>query len=1071
MSTNNNNLFTDFETLGQSEAYSAEDFLSSEPLSEHSDAITPQFQGLIPEPTDALFDKMWESCDSLDNTVNASVATSQRGRTKFQPLSPDAFMSPISVLEGRGSAPAFDDVYPERLRPIQKSSVQPVQKAVPDEIAYFERLWETGEFPNHESNRTQNVLVSEELGAQSEVLDRSQQSTRRAQPSVQPSSTSVEIPQLLETQTVVSRKNIAESGVVNEELTNCQPSAQMQSSTRNSQPTPAVQPAAQNTQPAPAPQSAAQNSLPAPATQPAAQNSKSCSGWTLSLISCLTALFIGLFIFGWNMLPAYLVQSQIQQATGLSLRIKNVSQDYRAGVTTVESVQAFDSAQRPFFETGRAVFSSLPYFVGDNQQMKWATVEDIRFAPTPNVVNTMNVSLSDNEFNKTLKSVSKELDDSQIDLLVKNSVSTISSPYEQSIRQAQQEVKDITKQIQVLQERLLSSGEEASDADKAQAASYEQRMQMALRAMSIEESQFNQRNAALLGALHSKSKNCCAEAIIPALEDGEVTQYLFAQDYTEFIGKLLYEIRQFCRWLPADLEKALGPVDKLDPASLSFRRIITQEQLSVGQLRLTGQTQFMNQTVPFSAVISNYSTLPNGKPLTLDVAFGENQSARLHLEAYRSEQRTEIKVEFASSNVNPGEQFGMEDGLRVKLQPDEKTPFVQTRSIQFIVADGKIQGEYAMAQTAPSISIELKGVSSEDNAAKLEELVESLEKITLNGTISGPFSKPDLRVSSNLESWGRTVLTIAANEYDMRMDKYRAVIEQKSVEAVESEQERIAKIAQDVKVSANGNALLLNQLSSGVVDSQIVVGQTPSDALQEKNSEEPMLEVKEEDLDAQQVADSSDELSLPSLDELKTDENAQTEIPFPELPVPEAETVQPSAQVAAGDVVLDDLPPKDESEAALPIETDSNLTETAPLLVAPGENSVQNEQVEEDSDILLPNVEELAPIVPEENVETTADSTSQPVYALPSLEELAPKSGSQMTAPTELPMISDSAVEINSSDANYESPEMEFLDDKPMEEALPEDDAVQIGDAIPLVAPNTTPHRTTPPALPIVIED
>ena len=1067
MSTNNNNLFTDFETLGQSGAYSAEDFLSSEPLSEHSDAITPQFQGLIPEPTDALFDKMWESCDSLDNNVSSSATTSQSGRTKFQPLSPDAFMSPISVLEGRGSAPAFDDVYPERLRPIQTPS-QPVQKAVqkavPDEIAYFERLWETGDFPDHETNRTQNVLASEELGASSEVLDRSQLSTHSAQPSVQPSSNSVEIPQLLEMQAVVSRKNSAQSVAGTEKPINSQPLPAPQPAVRNSQPTKKTQPAVQTPQPTPAP-------------QPAAQNSKSSSGWTLSLVSCLTALFIGLFIFGWNMLPAYLVQSQIQQATGLSLRIKNVSQDYRAGVTTVESVQAFDSAQRPFFESGRAVFSSVPYFVGDNQQMKWATVEDIRFAPTPNVVNSLNVSLSDNVFNKSLKSVSKEMDDSQIDLLVKNSVSTISSPYEQSIRQAQQEVKDITKQIQVLQERLLSSGEEASDADKAQAASYEQRMQMALRAMSIEESQFNQRNAALLGALHSKNKECRAEAIIPALENGEVTQYLFAQDYTEFTGKLLYEIRQFCRWLPADLEKVLGPVDKLDPTSLSFRRIITQEQLSVGQLRLTGQTQFMNQTVPFSAVISNYSTLPNGKPLTLDVAFGENQSARLHLEAYRNEQRTEIKVEFASSNVNPGELFGMEDGLHVKLEPDEKTPFVQTRSIQFIVADGKIQGEYAMAQTAPSISIGLKGVSSDDNAAKLKELVESLEKITLNGTISGTFSKPDLRVSSNLESWGRTVLTIAANEYDMRMDKYRAVIEQKTVETVESEQERIAKIAQNVKVSANGNALLLNQLSSGVVDSQIVVAKTPTDAVQENNSEEPTLEVKEEDLDAQQVADSSDELSLPSLDELKTDENAQTEIPFPELPVPEAETAQPSAQVAAGDVVLDDLPALEDSntveplEMVGPIETDSNVTETAPLLVAPGENSVQNEQVEEDSDVLLPNVEELAPIVPEENVETTADSQSQPVYALPSLEELAPKSGSQMTAPTELPMTSDSAVEINSSDANYESPEMEFLDDKPMEEALPEDDAVQMGDAIPLVAPNTSPHRSTPPALPIVIED
>lgn len=1069
MSTENNNLFTDFEALGQSGAYNAEEFYSSEPLSEHSDAMTPQFQGLIPEPTDALFDKMWESCDSLDNNVSATSATSQNGRTEFQPLSPDAFMSTSSVLEGRGSTPAFDDVYPERLRPVQSSPVQnavpvqPVQKAVPDEIAYFERLWETGDFPNPETNKPQNDLANEELSSIGVEARIPQRSTR----SYQPISNGVEIPQLLESQAEAPKENCKPSSAGNEQLNAPQPTAAAQSVVCNSQPTAAPQSAVCTPQPATAPQS--DNC-----------NSKSRSGWTLSLISCLTALIVGLFIFGWNMLPAYLVQSQIQQATGLSLRIKNVSQDYRAGVTTVESVQAFDSAQRPFFETGRAVFSSVPYFIGDNQQMKWAMVQDIHFVPTPDVVNSMNVSLSDNNFNKALKSVSKELDDSQIDMLVKNSVSTISTPYEQSIRRAQQEVKDITKQIQVLQERLLSSGEEATDADKAQATSYQQRMQMVLRSMLIEESQYNQRNAALLGNLHNKSKESCEEANIPALTNGEVTEYLFAQDYTEFTGRLLYEIRQFCRWLPADLEKALGPVDKLDPASLSFRRIITQEQLSVGQLRLTGQTQFMNQTVPFSAVISNYSTQPNGKPLTLDVAFGENQSARLRLEAHRSVFQTEIKVEFASSNVNPGELFGLEDGLHVKLKPDEKTPFVQTRSIQFIVSDGKIQGEYAMAQTAPSISIGVKSVRSEANVAKLEELVKSLEKITLRGTISGQFSKPNLRVSSNLESWGDKVLALAANEYDIRMDQYRAVIEQKTTETIESEQERIAKIAQNVKVSANGNALLLNQLSSGVVNSQIVDDQTASNAVQENLPEAPTLEVKEETQDAQQVADASDDLTLPNLEDLPTQENAQTEISFPELPVPEAETAQPTAQIAAGDVILDDLPALEDSnaieplEVVEPLEADSNSVETTPLQVVPGESSdnVQNELVEEYPELpVLPTIEELQSAASEENVEIPADSQSQPAYALPSLEELAPESGSQMTAPTELPMNSNAAMEINSPDANYQSPEMEFLDDEPMEEALPDGDAGQMGDAIPLVAPNSVPQRTTPPALPIVIEE
>lgn len=1041
MNTENNNLFADFDAVKNAGASSAESYLASGSLSGLTDSISPRFQGLIPEPTDALFDKMWESCGSLNNSVPSASAASLSGQTGFIPLSPDAFMSPSSVLEGRGSAPAFDDVLPERLRPVQTPSPQPV-KAVPDEIAYFERLWETGEFPTPEINKTHKVSASDELGTSALELDNSQLSTLKSQSL----SDSIEIPQLI----------FVKKGVKTQETKNDaeEKTSELTSKTEM------------------APSEMVQARKASDAAEKADKSQSQGSGWTLSVISCLIALFIGLFAFGWKALPAYLVQNQIQQATGLSLRMKNVSQDYRAGMTSVESIQAFDSAQRPFFETGHAAFSSLPYFVGDNQNMKWAMVEGIRFAPTPAYVNPNSAALSNNEFYKALQCVAKELDDSQIDLLVKNSVSTISTPYEQTVRSAEQEVKDITKQIQVLQERLLASGEEATDADKAQAASYQQRMKMALSNMTIEESQYNRRNTALLNNLRGKREQSRAENNIPSIAHGELTEYLFGQEYTEFTGQLLYEIRQFCRWLPEDLEKALGSVDKLDPSALSFRRIATQEPLAVGQLRLTGQTQFMNQTVPFSAVITNYSTKPNGKPLTLDVAFGEDQSARLRMEARRGANRTEIKVEFASSNVNPGYQFGLSDGLYVKLEPDEKTPFVQTRSIQFIVADGRIQGEYAMVQTAPSISIGVRSVHSENNAAKLNQLVQNVEKITLNGTISGQFAKPELRVSSNLESWGHAVLAIVANEYDARMDSYRTAIEQKSEQTIESEQKRIGKIAEDVKVSANGNALLLSQLSSGAVDSQITVEQTPSNVEQDL-PDVPALETAEDKTDAPTIANSDEDLTLPSLEQLTPEEtvvktDASEDMAFPELPVVEPETAQPSSQIAAGDVILDELPPLEENAT----ETNLNAAETAAPLT---EQAQQTELVEEFPELpVLPSVEELLP-VSESVTETQTPVVSQPsaLPALPSLEELAPQAGVQTTAPMELQTSPDSAMNINSLDADYQSPEMEFTDDEPMEEALPEDNVEYIENAIPLVAPNTDSNvqRVQPPSLPVIIED
>ena len=159
MSTENNNLFTDFEPLKNAGLSNAVDFSASEPLSGLTDGFSSRFQGLIPEPTDALFDKMWESCDSLDS-VSSKASGTTSGRMEFHPLSPDAFMSPSTVLKGRGSAPAFDDVLPEQNRstwisskPAQKS-VPVDQSAIPDEIAYFENL---GRLENFQKTRQKTI--------------------------------------------------------------------------------------------------------------------------------------------------------------------------------------------------------------------------------------------------------------------------------------------------------------------------------------------------------------------------------------------------------------------------------------------------------------------------------------------------------------------------------------------------------------------------------------------------------------------------------------------------------------------------------------------------------------------------------------------------------------------------------------------------------------------------------------------------------------------------------------------------------------------------------------------------
>ena len=280
--------------------------------------------------------------------------------------------------------------------------------------------------------------------------------------------------------------------------------------------------------------------------------------------------------------------------------------------------------------------------------------------------------------------------------------------------------------------------------------------------------------------------------------------------------------------------------------------------------------------------------------------------------------------------------------------------------------------------------------------------------------------------------------------------------------------------------------------------------------------------------DADKLADADDDLSLPSLEELTAQDssapsNPPEERPFPELPVPDPEPAQASAQIAAGDVTLDELPPLEDPDSLqpIPLELGSNDLEPAPEQTSQSAPAVSTEEFPELP--ALPSVEELMPAADapatvnspkadsdsqeglfDSSLYPTVGTPSQTVEELPSLEELAPQNGIPMTAPQvnngasdavtininshslgkapeELQTAPDNAMEINSPEANYESPEMDFWDDDnmngldaaPLEEALPVEGVVYL-ETVPLDAPKTESNvtkRKTPPALPIFIDE
>ncbi len=994
---------------------------------------TSNWNGLIAEPTNELFDKMWESVDGLTEppTTTPTFSSAPIVPVEVKPLAANAFVrtQPLDELEASAVAHQkfldlvrLTNVSPKTSQ--KNNSSENNNKTSVNNALTFDQLWEI-------QTRDLPPLVQKPKPAAPEA---EAVPTIKTAPKVESAPKKDEAP-------------LAEAEIERLLSLNVAPKRQQQQQTSE-----VVDPTDEKI-----------IRLIEKHEQSIKKTKETKRIWTCSLISGITALLVGLAIFGQSMLPAYLVQNQVQQITGLSLRMKNVRQDNRAGITTADSIIAYDSAQSPFFETGAASFSSLPYFAGNNQSLKWVTIEGIRFSANPTSVHPYHFPTKDNAFTQALKGVEKNMDNSQIDYLVKNSVATISSPFEQTIRQVENEIKGITEQVKTIQDRQLSSGGEASDADKAQATVLQQQMQASVNRLNSAQDQYNQRNETLLNNLRQQQAAAQTAPSVATLNQGEFTQYLFGQDYSQFIGQFLYEIRQFCRWLPVDLEKALGPVDKLDPSALSFRRIATQEQIAVGQVRLSGQTQFMNQTVPFSAVISNYSTLPNGKPLIMNVAFGADQSSRLRIEARRADDQTEIKVEFAATQPSENSRFGSAQGVEVSVNSEESKQTVQTRSLRFIIADGTIKGEYAMMETSPSITISLQNVHSQAGENRLRELAQGIEKINISGIISGSFSKPNLQMLSNVDSWGQEILTVAANEYALRMDEYRSAIERKSEDAIAENKQQLVQQADNIRVNANGNALLLNQLSSGIVakkaESQELLLTPPvvneelpvvHEELPVVNDElPPVPEVPSNEAQQNNATDQNEVIILP-------DAAAEPEIPAMEQEV--APIVEEAPAAAPEDELtfpaIDDMPPLEDSNGFAVDNTQSNQAAAEEATPIPSDLPPL-----EDDIALPPMIEE--PIISNDN--NTGAQAEHPMEEAAPIDDTAVvtisigSSKDVSKAPAELNNSNTEMTQLNPNFQDYHSPEMEFSDENTVM-AAPEIELPPLE--------SITPVETVAPAVP-----
>lgn len=687
--------------------------------------------------------------------------------------------------------------------------------------------------------------------------------------------------------------------------------------------------------------------IPTESVKASPENSRktdSHAAWKICLVSGLTALFIGLFLFGREMLPAYLVKYQVQQATGMSLQMSNVRQDYRAGVTNIESINAYDPAQRLYLQTGHASFSNLPYFSGDNQRLNWAVIENIRFVESPGVpcsAPEARESGDSNSFCNLIKKASREMTDAQLDLVVNNTVKELVQAYEKPLSQFEQSAQQISCQVKEIQDIQLNQ----SDSRQKTASAEDLCRQMDGITAGIKErrEKFNGEKETLLGNLSHSAEIKTPD--IPDFTEGSVSECLFLQHGQEFVGQFLYDLRQICRWLPEDLEAAMGAPNGLDPSTFSFRRISAKEQLAVGQIRLTGETRFMNQTAPFSAVITNYSTAPEDKPLTVDIAFGSNGTSRLRIEAQRNKGETLLKVNYYCASNNLAAQFGNDKTITLNSEgiADENV-FARTDTIQLTISQGKAQGEYAFVQKANAISVRLAGVSSSENAQKLQSVIGATDKISMNAVFAGGFNAPRYRISSNMDYIGKPALQIAANEYFIRMDAYRNALHKKYETAFSEAESRFDARQEQLAANLNGNVLLLNQLTGSEL-------QLASDSAKQTND----------------ISEKEDSLSLPVLESLSE------------------ETENPTEGVIA-----------QTEELAFPVDS------TVPL-TAPAAPAIANQAAEQEAPPLVPpTVSE--PILPDLTESPAADNTiPADEFPEPLLEEtpsLTPEQAESLEFPT-----------------------------------------------------------------------
>ena len=638
-----------------------------------------------------------------------------------------------------------------------------------------------------------------------------------------------------------------------------------------------------------------------------------------SIVIGLTALFVGLVLFGRETYPRYLLLSGMKNVTNLKIQAGTIQEDYQRGTTSVSPVLVNDNLNQPLLKVKSASFSSLPVLLWKEDRLDWIVLDGIEFCGAairrPVDLPGLKGSPLQAEYSLNLAKAFQPFVGTELRNLAQERMKTLDQEVSRLTEQLGEEFLLIQGNVKQLQETvspdsnslpgLVQTNEKSLSPEAAVQRSVEIRSQLkeALTQWRDAKDRWSRQAENLLDDKNFSMEPATAksglqlaenatsgvkaeeECLLPGLPDDLQTggntadnqpsadltaklacveqpvgakaktegvstetvfqpqpqlfnEYLFGAVYKPFLNQFYQEIIGFTQWLPA-LQNALKESDSVGktketiPPQLGAKNptinglfaspVEISQDLSIGQIRLSGQIKFLGENQPFTGIVSNLNSRTPSRPTVVDLTFNSRYPSRLRLVVIPlSNDKQKITVEYYRPESTLIPQIGRPNGIclscfRQKAQSDaeqsasESTKPIRTDSVQMEIVDGKLKGEYRCVQNNIACELFIPGICSDEGLQKIHFLGARISGFELTAQLSGSLVSPQLSCWSNIESLETGAQQIAQAELELQRQRFVQTLKSEWTEPLQKIADRIGETQKKLESTVLVNRVVLDQ--------------------------------------------------------------------------------------------------------------------------------------------------------------------------------------------------------------------------------------------------------------------